>query len=285
MHYVPEQVTEIEQGYEAVLRELDDLTISLVRDSPPLLKVKRAQEYLDHGVCRRLRIIRRCIQNIFSVFPPDRTELLSEDERSDVEISLHAFVINIYGAPDNLAWIYVLEKGIVLTPSRVGLFKKETQEHLPQEVRGYLRSRTINEWHGKYAKDYRDALAHRIPLYVPPWSCTPAQGERYKELEAMISEEMTRCNFDQVQKFSDEQDAIRSVCLTFLHSFSDDRAFPPVYFHSQVIADARTVMEIIRVVRPCLDKALGKQAESQGWVGRVSGLFCWFRSLIKKVSQ
>src|SRR4029079_8316843 len=131
------------------------------------------------------------------------------------------FVINIYGVSDNLAWIYILEKGITLQPSRVGLFNRETQKHLPQKVLDYLRSKTIKEWHGKYAKDYRDALAHRIPLYVPPWTFTPAQGDKYRELEAMISEEMTKRNFVQVQKLTDEQDALRRICLTCLHSFSD----------------------------------------------------------------
>jgi hypothetical protein len=49
MKYSQEQVQEIQQGYKEVLEELRVLTISLVRDSPPSLSVKRAQEYLDHG--------------------------------------------------------------------------------------------------------------------------------------------------------------------------------------------------------------------------------------------
>jgi len=285
MKYSPEQVVEIQQGYKEVLQELETLTKSLVRDSPPSLSIKRAQEYLDHGVCRRFGTIQRCIQNIFSVFPPDRIELLNEQERSDVEINLHAFVLNLYGVTDNLAWVYLLEKGIALKPSRVGLFNRETQKYLPQEVRDYLRSKTIKEWHGKYAKDYRDALAHRVPLYVPPWTCTPAQGDRYRELEAMISAEISKHNFAQVEKLTNEQDALRAICLTFLHSFSDDHAFPPVYFHPQLIADARTAMEIVRVFQPHLRKNPDRQMGSQERIGRVSGFVCWFRKLIEKIRQ
>ena len=252
MNYLPEQVREIEQAYQAVSRELEDIQTSLIRDFSSSLKVKRAREYVDHGVCRRLTIIRRCVKNIFHAFPADRTDLLSEEERSDVEINLHAFLINVFGVPDNLAWIYVLENGITLKPSRVGLFSKETQKHLPREVRDYLKSKRVKEWHGTYAKNYRDALAHRIPLYVPPWSCTLTHGDKYRKLDAMISEEVKKHNFDQVQKLTDERDALRGVCLTFLHSFSDDHACPPVYFHPQVILDARTVIEIINVVHPHL---------------------------------
>ena len=285
MKYSAEQVAEIESGYKEVLSELEDSLISLVADLSPSLTVKRAQEYVDHGVCRRLKIIRRCIENIFSVFPADRTKLLSEEERDDVEINLHAFVINIYGVPDNLAWIYVLEKGITLKHSRVGLFNNETQKHLPREVCDYLNSKRIKEWHGKYAKNYRDALAHRIPLYVPPWTCTYAQGEKYRELDAMISEEVKMHNFDRAQTLTDERDAIGSICLTFLHSFSDDHAHPPVYLHPQIIVDARTVMEIINMIRPYLSKTPSKQIDGQGWASRVSGFFRWFHRLIKKIIQ
>jgi hypothetical protein len=208
--------------------------------------------------------------------------VLNEEERSDVEINLHAVVINIYGVPDNLAWVYVLEKGIAIKPSRVGLFNKETQKHLPREVLLYVKRKTIKERHGKYAKNYRDALAHRIPLYIPPWSCTHEEGEKYRELEAMISEEMTKGNFDQVQKLTDEQGALRSVCLTFLHSFSDDQTCPPVYFHPQVIADARTVMEIISMVRPHLSGIPNQRIEGRRWASRALWVCRWLNRIFKK---
>jgi hypothetical protein len=85
------------------LEELEDLWLSLARDFAPSLTVERAQEYVGHGVCRRLKTIRRCIENIFEIFPIARKELLSEEERSDLVINLQAFIINIYGLQDNLA--------------------------------------------------------------------------------------------------------------------------------------------------------------------------------------
>jgi hypothetical protein len=86
---------------------------------------------------------------------------MSNDKRADVEINLHAFLINIHGVPDNLAWAYLLERGIPLKPNRVGLFNTEhTQPHLPQEVREYLNSSKIIGRHRNYAKNFRDALAH-----------------------------------------------------------------------------------------------------------------------------
>ena len=98
----------------------------------------------------------------------------------------------------------------------------------------------------------------------------------------MISDEARNRNFDHARTLTDEQDAIGSICLTFLHSFSDDDACPPVYFHPQVIADARTVVEMINMVRPHLLKHQSTQVESQGLVSRVLEFFRWLQRLIKK---
>src|SRR5437867_2420564 len=145
MTYTPEQVLEIEREREVVSGELQNLWLNLVSEFAPSLTVERAQEYVRHGVCRRLKIIRRCIDNIFAIFPVERKEFLSEEERSDLEINLHAFIINIYGLQDNIAWVYVIEKSLekVIERRRVGLFDLNTQKYLPAEVREYLNSENI----------------------------------------------------------------------------------------------------------------------------------------------
>ena len=252
MSYTVEQIAELDQGLHAVVGELEDLWINLARDVAPLLKVERAREYIGNGACRRLRTIRRCIDNIFRVCPPRRTKLLSEDERYDLQINLHAFCINIHGVPDNLAWAYLLEKGIALKPYRVGLFCVDTQEHLPPEICAYLASDRITTWHQEYAKNFRDALAHRIPPYVPPSIWSSGQEQQYRELDAKIYEATKNHDFDRVDKLNEEQDRIGAICPAFIHSSLDRGACPPVLFHPQVIADARTVMEIVSVVRPHL---------------------------------
>ena len=157
-------VAEFEHGHQEVSAELEELSLTLIRDFAPALTVPRAQEYVVQGVCRRLITIRRCIDNIFIIFPPDRTKLLSEEERSDLHINLHAFTINISGLPDNLAWAYVLEKRITHENDfRVGLFNEYTKKHLPVELCTYLNSDDIRKWQEDYAKNYRDALIESHP--------------------------------------------------------------------------------------------------------------------------
>jgi hypothetical protein len=61
----------------------------------PTLSSPGAQEYLKHGAARRLKVIARTVQNVFSVCPPNRLQVLESNERCDVEINLHAFLINV----------------------------------------------------------------------------------------------------------------------------------------------------------------------------------------------
>ena len=48
------------------------------------------------------------------------------------------------------------------------------------------------------------------------------------------------------------KDAIGIICPAFLHSFLDKEAMKPIILHPQLIADTRTVMQIISMVTPHL---------------------------------
>jgi hypothetical protein len=71
----------------------------------------RAKEFATQGYPRRLKIIVRCMHNVFTLIPPDRETLPSRDELSDATINIQSFVFNVFGSIDNLAWIWVCEKG------------------------------------------------------------------------------------------------------------------------------------------------------------------------------
>ncbi|MDX2251220.1 MAG: hypothetical protein NW202_02955 [Nitrospira sp.] len=251
MRYSPEAAADIERDLILIRKELRESSTSLLSEVAPLLKNERAREFVRQGVCRRLTIIQRCIRNIFTTFPVERTELLDQDELADIGVNLHAFLINIHGVPDNLAWAYLLERGITLEPKQIGLFnERHTQPHLPQDVLTYLRSDGITKWHGEYAKNYRDALAHRIPPYVAPSVLTPEHQEKYRELEEQIFAAAKAEDFDRALMLTEEQAACGSVCLAFSQSFLDETACDPIILHAQLIVDARTVMQIITVMRP-----------------------------------
>ena len=139
---------------------------------------ERAKEFAFHGFSRRLYTLVRCIENTFCAIPPDLDEVPTQDQTQDVAIQVQAFIFNVFGCLDNLAWMWVLERNITkpdgtsLPPEWVGLRtqNKLVRETLGEELRTYLDG--ISGWF-KYLEVYRHALAHRIPLYVPPFSIVP----------------------------------------------------------------------------------------------------------------
>jgi hypothetical protein len=120
---------------------------------------------------------KRYVQNVYTIYPPDRTDKPSSDELDDLSINLQSFVFNVFGCIDNLAWIWVKEKqlknkkGELLSGGSVGLMSEErnriVRESFSRDFQDYLNR--MKDWY-KHLENFRHALAHRIPLYVPPYS-------------------------------------------------------------------------------------------------------------------
>ena len=155
--------------YENTLLNLSYINLTLSNEE--------AKENLMQGAGRRLRIVKTCIHNIFSLFPPTHGVVLTDDEATDLCIQMHAFIINTAGLADNLAWTFVKEKNAPLKPTEVGLHLSKSKDLLTAEFRLYLETDPMRTWSKRYLKEYRDALAHRIPLYIPPGE-TP-EGKRF----------------------------------------------------------------------------------------------------------
>jgi hypothetical protein len=159
---------------------------------------ERAKEFARDGLARRLSVLVRCIINAFEIIPPASTGLPTNAALSDAEIQVQAFLINVFGCLDNLAWIWVEERNVknpkngkALAPASVGLRRKNeiVMDSLDTDVRAYLEG--IEEWF-EYLEYYRHALAHQIPLYIPPFGPRPGCEGRYRELEAAITEHTVR---------------------------------------------------------------------------------------------
>jgi hypothetical protein len=113
------------------------------------------------------------------------------DETEDAAIQVQAFIVNVYGCLDNLAWVWVKERNVTqpngadLPPGWMGLRKSNTtvRKSLGEGLRQCLES--LSGWF-EYLEGYRDALAHQIPLYMPPYSIAPDDGSRYADLQETI---------------------------------------------------------------------------------------------------
>ena len=241
-----------DEGIEHLLREhprvdmgLERLEVVTLQNSDSLTN-DRARTFLRNGVGRRLRLLRRCLANVFELFPPAAIKPIDQDDLDDTVINLHAFVINTYGLFDNLAWAFVSRHGLeeaIKPHTRVGFFLADTKKYMPETLQSYIGSPKMVEWHLRYLKNYRDALAHKIPLYIPPAVYSEEEAEQFRSLQTLQNEYALAGDWTRVQALLDEQHQLGSAQPIFLHSFSDLETNRPVHLHPQMMADALTVVE------------------------------------------
>jgi hypothetical protein len=203
----------------------------------------RAREYAHHGFARRIKTLARCIQNTFETVPPDTVKVPAKTVLHDAEINIQAAIGNTYGCVDNLAWVWVHECGLAETIDRkhVGLRKhnKRVRSTLSTEMCAYLDS--LEAWFD-YLVDYRDAFAHRIPLYIPPGTLSPENQDKLKELESRQDAALKAFQFLEYERLKDEESELFTFQPFVGHSFGEMRGVLP--FHTQMMRDFLTVEEL-----------------------------------------
>lgn len=204
-------------------------------------------EYITHGFMRRLKILTRCIHNIYKICPPDFTTPPTTEERHDLEINLQAFMFNVFGCLDNLARIWVKEKAIKKDgkdpkDAEIGLIGKKykyIRKSFSEDFQKYLND--TNSWF-EYIENYRHALAHKIPLYVVPLTVTPAQNEQRARLDILRQEAVKRRDFSEFDRLSEEIETVGKFEPLMTHSFGNNSKV--VRFHPQILADWGAIIEI-----------------------------------------
>ena len=145
-------------------------------------QMKQGKEYATHGYLRRFSTMHHCIERVFELLPPEFHALPDQSILMDITICIQAFVMNVFGALDNLAWIWVSERSLQVSKVEVGLGQKcaAVRASFSQEMQDYLSG--LAPWFD-HIIDFRDALAHRIPLYIPPYIVADENDAAYGELE------------------------------------------------------------------------------------------------------
>lgn len=208
---------------------------------------ERAKEYAHHGLSRRLGVLQRSIRNVFNIIPPNMDRIPTREETLDSTINVQAFIINVFGCRDNLAWILVEEKKIVgddgkpLDRHQVGFSKKcvEVRKSLSKESVAYIDS--LGEW-AKGMGDYRDSLAHRIPLYIPPYTVSDENAAEYHAIEQAMNKAFAERNYVERERLAEEQ--LKLVRFTPWIQGSFGEKTPPIVIHAQMIADSNLVVEL-----------------------------------------
>ncbi len=246
MPYSTEEIEQIADNYSQWMNRQSDLTTRVLTH---VFRKDASRVLAAHGLVRRIKTLSRCMDCVYNLVPLDED---SPDRQNidDAAIFLQAFIINVYGAIDNLARIWVCEtnltkpNGGVIPQKWIGLGKscEIVRGSLSPEFQGYLTA--ADAWF-EYLENYRHALAHRVPLYIPPKRLDDAAAARYRELEAEQTEALRAEQFDRFGELMAEQAALGMFEPWMMHSFGpaaeDGR---PVRFHPQMICDLGTVVEL-----------------------------------------
>jgi hypothetical protein len=206
-----------------------------------------AQEYARHGFVRRIHTLMRALARIFEVLPPDVAEIPERDTVLDATINVQAFVFNTFGCLDNLAWTWVAErgarsrKGRTLRPSQIGLGpnSEEVRASFSPGFRAYLDG--FEAWF-RHLENFRHALAHRIPLYIPPHTIPTNLEDEYNRLEVASAAAMAAGDRATYFKCRSKQFRLGVFQPMILHSLSQHSA--TIWLHPQVLTDFNTVEDI-----------------------------------------
>ena len=250
MTYTKDDLDQIQTEYKRLPGKCDSLFWDYYA-AGQRFDIERAREYAHHGFCRRLKTLEHCIVRIFETIPPDYARQPDEPQLLDVTIFLQAFVFNVYGCIDNLAHIWVQERkvkkpdGREVSNSAVGFGKNNSDvlNSLPNEFRGYITSFEHQRWY-RTIGDFRNALAHRIPPYIPPFVVRREDMSKFNRVGSLVDDAVERGNYAEACKLMNEQQRIGIFVPGVTHSFAEGSR--PILFHAQVLADFNTVAEVAR---------------------------------------
>ena len=120
---------------------------------------------------------------------------------------------------------------------------------LPEAFTDYLSE--IGDWY-ENVENFRHALAHRIPLYIPPGYLTDEKAAEYNDIQMRINDAVCQRDFEAAERLEDEQAALLSFHQIATHSFDENSHM--LYFHAQMLSDFHTVWEIASRLLPCFDR-------------------------------
>lgn len=172
-----------------------------------------AAEHLQYGIARRLSILAESLNALFELTPPELAELAEREKINLANAQLHAFLINVSGILDNMAWFIVFQykrNAISKRKHEVGLFHKKFKPFLPSIIK--VKVVEFRDWY-EFLVGQRHPIAHRIPPYIIPYIESPA--------------------------------GTRSYTPRYIHSYKDGQVVP---LHPQILCDIGAVVELVKAL-------------------------------------
>lgn len=212
-------------------------------------KYSIAKEYAHQGFIRRCYTLKRCIENIYNIALPDRVDFLSREKLKDLEINLQAFIFNVFGSVDNLAWIWVSERNVTredgssLPRTFIGLRRKNTlvRRSFSSNFQEYLSG--MDDWF-EHVETFRHAIAHGIPVYVPPFILPAKMQDEYLAMESQKNLALLAGDREKFEALDNAQIQLGNFRPIMTHSFRQEAREAP--FHPQILVDFMTLEDLAK---------------------------------------
>lgn len=237
---------QINDGISRMTAEFHEAAIMLDLFRAQLIN-PRAIQYASYGIGRRLLMLRINLIHLFRMCDRPADRPLHGDSGHELSTHLNSFYIHLHGLLDNLAWMMAYELSLFrgvsedkqLDRCKVGLFKPAFQGELNDlSTTDFLRSKV--DWHVA-TKDWRDPIAHRIPLYAVPCVLTEAEKEKFEQLWQLETDALKQGLVALSEQYHEQKMRLGTYHPIFAHE-SD---VLPTPIKEQVEVDARNLLDIV----------------------------------------
>lgn len=237
--YSHEQIEDYGRNRHEWMERADALLTTILTHP---FQVDRASEFARTGFGRRLGYLEHAMKRMHTVYPPNCHDP-SRDQVRDAELILQAFVMNVFGAIDNLGWVWALErrvtgaKGQPLFPAEicfVGPRSGRLLGSLTPPVIAVLEDAA--EWFVQLGA-YRHGVAHQVPIYIPRlYSTDDARAD--EELGRAINQAISARDIQTMLPLMSKRHALGSYGA-YMALNGEKR---PMLLHPQMICDLATVV-------------------------------------------
>lgn len=241
VRYSAQQLEQLEHGRDEWVDRAESLLDKVISTS---LSVERARDFATQGFGRRLGYLRHALNRIYEILPPNYN-IATRSTVRDAELIIQAFVMNVFGSIDNLAWIWALERHIVrsngepLKRSEMVFDQKRSPAIWTSLTAPILDELLNNRNWFEALGNYRHGVAHQIPIYIPLLYSKDEIIE-FNQLNFKIQKAVSELDHKTLRTLIDQQNNLGSygpvMALT-----GDTQS---IKFHVQMIADVATVVSL-----------------------------------------
>lgn len=243
--YAVEQIEQYERDKREWIDRADDLLTTILTYG---FRIERAGEFARTGFGRRLGYLEHAMRRMDEVYPPNCSGASREQIR-DAELILQAFVMNVFGAIDNLAWIWALERGVTGPKGQplplaeicfVGPRSRRLTASLTPSILMALEN--AKEWFDQIGA-YRHGVAHQVPIYIPRLYSREDVAQS-QEIDAAINEVIATGQRKELGPLLDKRHSLGDYGAYM--ALNGDRR--PMMMHPQMVCDLATVVELGEII-------------------------------------